>query len=67
MMGAVVSAPRSRIRAALLGAQGEKQMAFAGPYQRKAWKGSAATQSRFMLVQYSSALRAILFRICVGN
>jgi len=56
MMGAVVSAPRSRNRVALVAAQGGKHPTFAGPLRRKAYQGPEVTQSRFMLVQYSGAL-----------
>jgi len=64
MMGAMASAPPSRNRAALVTAEGRKQLAFEGPPRREAWQGPEVTQSRFMLVQYSGALRATLY---VGN
>jgi hypothetical protein len=55
MMGAMVWAPHSRNRSALVAAQGGKHPAFAGPPRRKAWQRPKVTQSRFMLVQYSGA------------
>jgi len=47
MMGAVVSAPRSRSGAGLVAAKGGNHPAFAGPPRLKAWQGTGGNTKPF--------------------